>query len=107
MKQEIDLHRLRLIIRGAKDFYDHDGAEIKSILEELGQENCHSYSSHTYQQPSFQPSYMPYAHLLQHTHYITELLLISIYKHHNIDINILLYRSIDILISICYNLITG
>ena len=36
MKQEIDLHRLRLIIRGAKDFYDHDGVEIKSILEELG-----------------------------------------------------------------------
>ena len=36
MKQGIDLHRLRLIIRGAKDFYDHDGAEVKSILEELG-----------------------------------------------------------------------
>ena len=37
MKQEIDLHRLRLIIRGAKDFYDHDGAEIRVILEDLGQ----------------------------------------------------------------------
>ena len=73
---------------------------------ELGQENCHSYSSHTYQQPSFQPSYMPYAHLLQHTHYITGSLLISIYISHNIGINILLCLSIAILISICYNIAT-
>ena len=36
MKQEIDLYRLRLIIRGAKDFYDHNAAEIIEILKEIG-----------------------------------------------------------------------
>jgi hypothetical protein len=36
MENELALLRLRLIIHGAKDFYDQDGAEIKSILEELG-----------------------------------------------------------------------
>ena len=36
MKQEIDRYRLRLIIRGAKDFYDHNSSEIIEILKEIG-----------------------------------------------------------------------